>query len=161
LGPGNRKDVLRIGRGLIDEVKKRGYTVVWAQAPISFRDVALPADVMPIRLYPLVRYLRAFDVYVGAAGYNSCCEVLQAGLPALFVPNTLVSDDQSRRATLVAGTAPAVVSTCESAEQRERAINRLMELRDSDWPERHSIELGGAQHAADEILALIGADDGQ
>ncbi len=161
LGPGNLKDVRRIGRGLIDEVKKRGYTVVWARAPISVRDMELPADVTPISVYPLVRYLRAFDVYLGAAGYNSCCEVLQSGLPALFVPNTLVSDDQARRATLVAETAPAVVSTCESAEQREQAVNRLMELRDSGRPRRQSIELDGAQHAADEILALIGADDGR
>jgi hypothetical protein len=34
-----------------------------------------------------------------------------------------------------------------------------MELRDSDRPGRQSIELDGAQHAADEILALIGAND--
>ena len=159
LGPGNLKDVSSIGRGLIDVVKERGYTVVWAQAPISVRDVELPADVTPISVYPLVRYMRAFDVYVGAAGYNSCCEVLQSGLPALFVPNTLVSDDQTRRAELVAETAPAVVSTCESAEQRERAVHRLMELRDSGPPGQQSLDLGGAQHAADEILALIGADE--
>jgi predicted glycosyltransferase len=101
--------------------------------------------------------MRAFDVYVGAAGYNSCCEVLQAGIPALFVPNTLVSDDQTRRAALVAEAAPAVVSPSETAEQREGAVNRLMELRDSARPGRESIKLDGAQHAADEIFALIGA----
>jgi hypothetical protein len=32
-----------------------------------------------------------------------------------------------------------------------------MELRDSARPGRESIKLDGAQHAADEIFALIGA----
>ena len=154
LGPGNLKDVSSIGRGLIDDMKARGFEAVWAQAPISVKDVELPADVTPLMVYPLVRFMRAFDVYVGAAGYNSCCEVLQAGIPALFVPNTLVSDDQTRRAELLAEAAPAVVSPCETAADRSQAIDRLLALR-SERTGRQSFDLGGAQYAADEIVALV------
>jgi UDP:flavonoid glycosyltransferase YjiC (YdhE family) len=158
LGPGNLKDVSGIGRGLIDEMKERGYTVVWTRTPISASDVSLPDGVIPLVVYPLVRYMRAFDVFVGAAGYNTCCEVLQSRVPSLFVPNTMVADDQTRRAEMVAEVMPAVVSPCETSQQRARAVARLLAL-DGGAPSRRSTyDLSGAEHAADEIVALIGAE---
>lgn len=156
LGPGNLKDVSGIGRGLIDEIKKYDYTVVWARAPISAADPELPDGVVPIAAYPLARFMRAFDVFVGAAGYNTCCEVLQSGVPALFVPNTMVADDQTRRAEIMAQAAPAVVSPCETSTQRTHAVKRLLELQ-VDAKARLTFDLSGADHAADEILALINA----
>jgi UDP:flavonoid glycosyltransferase YjiC (YdhE family) len=158
LGPGNLKDVSGIGRGLIDEMQERGYTAVWTRAPISASDVTLPDGVIPLAVYPLVRYMRAFEVFVGAAGYNTCCEVLQSGVPSLFVPNTMVADDQTRRAEMVAEVMPAVISPCETSEQRARAVARLLAL-DGRAPSRRSTyDLSGAEHAADEIFALIGAE---
>ena len=158
LGPGNLKDVSGIGRGLIDEMQERSYTVVWTRTPISASDVTLPDGVIPLAVYPLVRFMRAFDVFVGAAGYNTCCEVLQSGVPTLFVPNTLVADDQTRRAEMVAEVMPAVVSPCETSEQRARAVASLLAL-DGGAPSRRSTyDLSGAEHAADEIVALIGAE---
>jgi hypothetical protein len=154
LGPGNLKDVSGIGHGLLSEMETRGYTVVWARAPISARDVQLPDNVIPMSVYPLVRFMRAFDVFVGAAGYNTCCEVLQSGVPTLFVPNKLVSDDQTRRAEMVAGATRAVVSPCESNEQRARAVESLVMLKDSVHDTQLQFALNGAEHAADEILAL-------
>jgi len=155
LGPGNLKDISGIGRGLIDEMTRRGYTVVWARAPISASDVPLPDGVVPIAVYPLARYMRAFDVFIGAAGYNTCCEVLQSGVPTLFVPNTLVADDQTRRAELVAQAAPAVVSPCETPEQRRHAAESLLALQGSVQGTSPPFDLSGADYAADEILALI------
>ena len=157
LGPGNRKDVSAIGRGLIDEMKARGYTAVWTRTPITVSDVPLPNGVLPISIYPVVRYMRAFDVIVSAAGYNTCCEVLQSGVPTLFVPNTLVSDDQNRRAEMVAQASPAVVSPCETAEQRVQSVDRLLTLSAAARDARPAFDLRGAEHAADEILKLIGA----
>lgn len=155
LGPGNLKDVSDIARGLIDKVRARGYTVVWARAPISVGDISLPDGVVPISVYPLVRYLRAFDINISAAGYNTCCEVLQTGLPTLFVPNTLVADDQTRRAELVAESSPVVVSPCETDEQQMSAIERLLALSAEGRSTAQSIELDGADRAASEILSLI------
>ena len=155
LGPGNLKDVSVIGHGLIDELMKRGYTVVWARAPISARDVQLPNSVIPIAVYPLVRVMRAFDLFIGAAGYNTCCEVLQSGVPTLFVPNTLVADDQMRRAKLVAEAIPAVVSPCESSKERARAVEALLSDVALSQSADRTFDLSGAEHAANEILALI------
>ena len=154
LGPGNLKDVSAIGRGLIDEMKGRDYTVVWTRAPISVRDLPLPEGVIPISVYPLARVMRAFDVFIGAAGYNTCCEVLQARVPSLFVPNTLVADDQAQRAQLVAQAIPAAVSPCETPQQRASAIERLQALAADARKRTREFDLTGAEHAADEIFAL-------
>jgi UDP:flavonoid glycosyltransferase YjiC (YdhE family) len=154
LGPGNLKDVAGIGHGLIRAFAARGFAAAWARAPISVRDVELPAGVLPVSVYPLVRYLRAFDVVVGAAGYNTCCEVVQAGIPSLLVPNTLLADDQARRAALVAGAAPAVVSACETEEERNHAVAQVLALLDGPAQPRHAMPMNGADLAAEEILAL-------
>jgi UDP:flavonoid glycosyltransferase YjiC (YdhE family) len=157
LGSGNLKDVGDIGRGLIDELRRRGYTVVWVRAPISASDVPLPDDVIPISVYPLVRFMRAFDLFVGAAGYNTCCEVLQSGVPALLVPNTMVADDQTRRAEMVAQAVPAVVSPCETPQERAGAVERLSALSAGTRSGLRIFDLGGAECASDEILALMSA----
>lgn len=155
LGPGNLKDIGDIAYGLIEEMQGRGFTVVWAKAPISVRDVPLPEGVASISMYPLVRCMRAFDVFVGAAGYNTCCEVIQAGVPSLLVPNALLADDQPRRAQMISEHAPVVVSACETADERHSAVTQLLDATRVPAPES-DIDLCGAQCGADEILALIG-----
>jgi UDP:flavonoid glycosyltransferase YjiC (YdhE family) len=157
LGPGNVKDISGIGRGLVDEMTRHGYTVVWTRAPISATDVPLPDGVIPITQFPLLRIMRAFDVLIAAAGYNTCCEVLQSRVPTLFVPNAQVADDQAARARLVAQTVPAVVSPCETPEQQTDAVRRLLSIRDNAQMDTTAIDLRGAGCAADEILALINA----
>lgn len=154
LGPGNLKDVSGIGHSLIRDFEAEGFQVVWAKAPISVRDLELPSSVLPLSVYPLVRYLRAFDVFVGAAGYNTCCEVVQAGVPSLLVPNDQLVDDQVRRAYSVVKHAPAIVSTCESDAERRAALIGVLTLnpRLSTSP---GISLDGADLAANEILRLV------
>jgi UDP:flavonoid glycosyltransferase YjiC (YdhE family) len=154
LGPGNLKDVGGIGRELVEECRRHGLAAVWAKAPITVRDVPLPDDVRAISVYPLSRCLRAFDVFVGAAGYNACYELVQAGIPGLLVPNTMLADDQARRAALVARHAPVVVSSCETREERREAVARLLAFR-REHDRSRSVALDGAERAADEILALV------
>lgn len=159
LGPGNLKDVAGIGHGLIRVFEAAGFKVVWVRAPISVRDVELPADVMPLTVYPLARYLRAFDAFVGAAGYNTCCELVQAGVPALLVPNAQLADDQVRRAHMIADAMPAVVSACETDEEREAAVRELLGILSATQPARAVMPMNGAALAAEKILALAGGKE--
>lgn len=154
LGPGNLKDVGGIGQDMVRRFMAAGFEAVWARAPISVRDAELPDGVKPLSVYPLVRYLKAFDAFVGAAGYNTCCEVVQAQVPSLLVPNALLVDDQFRRARLVADNAPAVVSACETDAQREQAVRQLLGLASDAKVRRPSLALNGAALAAAEILAV-------
>jgi hypothetical protein len=154
LGPGNLKDVAGIGHGLIRVFEAAGFKVLWVRAPISVRDIELPSGVMPLTVYPLARYLRAFDAFVGAAGYNTCCELVQAGVPALLVPNAQLADDQVRRAHMVADAMPAVVCACETDDEREAAVGKLLGLL-NDAPAKHAaFPMNGAALAAERILGL-------
>ena len=54
-----------------------------------------------LRGFPLSQHFRAFDFSIAAAGYNSFHEVINFGLPTIFVPNRHPSmDDQAARAEL-------------------------------------------------------------
>jgi UDP:flavonoid glycosyltransferase YjiC (YdhE family) len=160
LGPGNLKDVTGIGHGLIRAFEAQGFRVVWAQAPISVRDVALPAGVKPLSVYPLVRYLKGFDVFVGAAGYNTCCEVVQAAIPTLIVPNEQLVDDQMRRAQMVASVMPALVSACETESERTAAVQELLGMMAEGEADEPAFPMNGASLAAEAIIALVAEGGG-
>jgi UDP-N-acetylglucosamine:LPS N-acetylglucosamine transferase len=156
LGSGNLKDIKSIGISLINSFEERGYKIIWAKAPISINDIDLPISVKCLTLYPLVRYLRAFDAFVGAAGYNTCCEVIQSGIPSLLVPNDQLVDDQIKRAKIVSNLVPIVVSNCETESSRRSAVHHLVKLMQKriENVSRVSIPMNGAEVAADEIIAL-------
>jgi len=46
--------------------------------------------------------LRQFDAIVSMAGYNSCAEILQSGIPAVLLPRSFPRKEQLIRATLMA-----------------------------------------------------------
>lgn len=155
LGAGNINNVDGIGHRLIQYLQLAGYSVVWACPPISVKDVELSPLVMPLAVYPLARYLQAFDCMVGAAGYNTCCEVVQTQIPCLLVPNLQTkADDQARRAQLVARHAPVVVSSCETHEETVAAVCSLLQLAGTHQPAPCSLPLDGATRAAEAMLAL-------
>lgn len=152
MGPGNLKDVGAVGSALANDFISWGFDVYWAKPPISVKDPVLPVNVQPLTLYPLAKYLKAFDVFVGAAGYNTCCEVVQAGVPSLLVPNSLVVDDQQKRAELVSTFIPAVVSACESIEDRQSAVDAVIGF---SGQSRKPVLLNGAALAGHAILDLM------
>ena len=154
LGSGNLKDVDGVGQKLIHRFQERGYRVVWACAPISVQDIKLPSTVMPVSVYPLVRYLKAFDAFVAAAGYNTCCEIVQTQIPSLLIPNTLLADDQARRAGIVAEHAPAVVSCCEAEEEIGGALQTLFQLVETHQPSLCTLSMDGATLVAEAIIGI-------
>lgn len=154
LGPGNLKDISGIGHGLIELFMKEGFQVIWTRAPISVDDVHLPPGVESITLYPLARCMRAFDVFIGAAGYNTCCEVVQAQIPSLLVPNAELADDQTRRAEIVSRLAPVVVSPCENVHERSAAVKRLLVKMQAGMSLKKTVAVNGAGVAADLISKL-------
>ncbi len=100
LGVGSIKDVEsdvgRVVRGLtaVPELQ-----VVVTRPAIATRDAGLPDGVVGVSVYPIARHLRAFDLAVAAAGYNSFHELVGFGVPTAFVANRSTGrDDQPARA---------------------------------------------------------------
>jgi UDP:flavonoid glycosyltransferase YjiC (YdhE family) len=85
---------------LLDWLIKRGdLQLVWLDWAIAKEEITLPASIRRVRLYPIARYLNAFDYAVSAAGYNAFHELQRSALPTLFMPNeNPMMDDQLSRA---------------------------------------------------------------
>lgn len=100
LGAGNINDTAPIADALISALS--GWPelqICVTSAAIADRPVATPHEVTVLSVHPISRYLRAFDVAVSAAGYNSFHELIRARVPTVFVPNTATQlDDQVARA---------------------------------------------------------------
>lgn len=106
LGAGNINGVVDLQEQLIGWMQSRGIQVVLGSSPISLSPAQESKADRVIVDYPNSQYFAAFDFAVLAAGYNSVCEAVALGLPAIFIPNTQTgADDQVRRSqqTLIFG----------------------------------------------------------
>jgi len=100
LGAGNINDITSDVGAVVTTVRERhpDWSVWLTRPPIAERGVDLEG-VGTVQVYPLARYLHAFDGAVAAAGYNSYHELILAGVPTIWVPNQDTStDDQGARA---------------------------------------------------------------
>lgn len=114
---------------------------VWLTRPPIAAHGAVPDGVGAVQVYPLARYLAAFDGAVAAAGYNSYHELIGAGVPTVWVPNLDTStDDQTARARYaeetgvgwcvvdvaadVAGALASLTDDDERARRRALALER-------------------------------------
>ena len=89
-------DVAQVVRGLLGV---EGLQVVVTRPAIAVADAGLPDGVQGVSLYPISRYLRAVDLAVASAGYNSFHELVASAVPTAFVANTKTgTDDQAARA---------------------------------------------------------------
>ncbi len=100
LGAGNINDITSGLDTVADEMRAwAGWQVYATSAPIAWNGGVARPDVHALSVYPLARYLHAFDGAVAASGYNSYHELLMAGVPTIFVPNLeTATDDQFARA---------------------------------------------------------------
>ena len=105
LGSGNNYDMSRIRSHILARLlAEPNLHIVSADWLIGERTADLPDKIIRLQEYPLSRLFNAFDFSIGAAGYNSFHEVINAGLPTLFVPNQSPEQDEqivrARYATL-------------------------------------------------------------
>jgi hypothetical protein len=130
---------------------------IWVKSPIAADRPALEAIFSTARIFPLSKYLAAFDIAISAAGYNTFHELMNAGTPTIFLPNTAPGmDNQWARAKFAsdAGWAESAEVTLPSVleklyplldtEKRRSMIKRMNSSRAEN----------GAAAAANAILGL-------
>ncbi len=134
--------------------------VVVAEWLISRRPLSLPKGVRRVRIYPLSRYLNAFDFAISAAGYNSFHELVAFGIPSIFVPMDKPSEDQSGRTRY----AEQVGAGLHLQPFTEQGLDRCLETMRRPEARRDMVAActalfpgNGAGEAMEAIERLIGA----
>ncbi len=129
LGAGNINDVATPAALLTRALLAReGTQVRLAQSPIALEPLSAPPGAAVVSRYPLARYLRAFDVAVTAAGYNSVHELVRFAVPSLVVPNHETSlDDQATRAAALAEDGLVLQLPQVTGATADAAVARLLD----------------------------------
>jgi UDP:flavonoid glycosyltransferase YjiC (YdhE family) len=128
LGIGAVGDVVTPGAGAVRALlEEPGWQVCVTRAGTVGEGPVPDPRVKPlVGVYPLARYLGAFDVAVSAAGYNSVHELIPTGLPTLLLPNRdTKTDDQVARATWLADAGLVLTARPDDAAEVAAAVRRL------------------------------------
>lgn len=167
LGSGRLGDAASPGRVVLEALLSvAGWQIAATTAGIATAGIPVPEGgrVVEVKgVYPLVRYLSAFDCVVSAAGYNAVHEFVSGGLPTLLVPNRATrTDDQVTRARGVAAAGLALVAAENDPEGLRSQAIRLLDadvraalsgaIGRLDPDER----MGGAHAAWAEVTRTIG-----
>jgi UDP:flavonoid glycosyltransferase YjiC (YdhE family) len=123
----------------------------------------VPEGVVLLRsTYPMSRYFAAFDAAISAAGYNAFHELIELGVPSLFVPMRRDTDDQAARARWAANAGVGLAVEGPADPLLEALIDRLL-----SGPDRRAFEAriadleprNGAGDAARWLSELARADE--
>jgi UDP:flavonoid glycosyltransferase YjiC (YdhE family) len=118
----------------------------------------LPANAVVLRAtYPISRFYAAFDFAVSASGYNAYHELIQFGVPALWLPMPRQMDDQTARARHAESVGVGCCCEGVAGDELERALDDLLdEGRRAQMRERLAEfhPSGGAAEAARAIAGL-------
>ena len=157
LGTGNLSDIESVlGRCVARLREDTRVQLAVAVSTLSRRPPALPEGIIALRVYPLSRYYRAFDLAVSAAGYNSFHELVGFAVPTLFVPNPRMPlDDQVARARHAEEVGVSRAWVEDGEESLEEMLGSLLDDGVRAKMERSARERGfvnGAEAAAEMLV---------
>ncbi|WP_430783944.1 glycosyltransferase [Actinoplanes sp. G11-F43] len=158
LGAGNINDISSPAARIARHLRSAGFQVVLAESAIATEPMPQPPGTRVVRVYPISRYLRGFDLVVSASGYNSFHELIAFGIPAVFVPNRETAlDDQVSRARFAAAAGAALIVEDPDGDDLDRVLARAVRPDVRDALSRRCAEVArrnGAGDAADWLADL-------
>ncbi len=107
----------------------------------------------------IAELLPGIDLAICAVGYNTYYELMQVGVPAVFLPQTKIADEQDRRAARAVEVGAAeLLSTPVDATALRAAVDRwrdpAVRARGAEAA-RGLVPENGARHLAGELLRLV------
>jgi UDP:flavonoid glycosyltransferase YjiC (YdhE family) len=159
LGPGARRDLTFALKQVFTALQSHPeIQIVNLTTPIN-RNLACFSDhVTDVTIYPIARFLRAFDFAVSAAGYNSFHELVAARIPTIFlVSMTPELDDQEGRAAFAETAGAGYALKAENLSALPGLLERMADPARRALMQENCGRLSasnGAQQAADLIAEL-------
>ncbi len=154
LGSGRLGDVAGPGMIAVDAILRAagGWHVAVTRSAVSLNHIPVGVAGRVTELtgvYPLARYLPAFDLAVSSAGYNAVHELIPAGLPTILVANTSTkTDDQGARARYLEGSGLALAVLDDDLGEFEPKLTTLFD---------NDTRLGLASRASETAEMMTGA----
>ena len=166
LGAGNINDTSSLLGRVVDRLaEETELQVCVTRSIIAERTAVLPENMRPISVYPLARYLRAFDLAFAASGYNSYHELIQAAVPTAFVPNTdTATDDQAARSRFAHRAGVGIDVPEPTVEHIDAAVRRLMDPAARRQMHERAVARrvdNGAREGMEAIVGLIDRGPGR
>lgn len=128
LGAGNLNDITSLLGMVVQRLSQEPNIQVCLAESVISTERARELDVQRVSVYPLAKYLRAFDFAVAASGYNSFHELVAFGVPSIFVPNLQTqTDDQAARADFAEAAGMGLTMRESDRETFDRALTRMLD----------------------------------
>lgn len=138
-------------------LRRKGLSVFYASGPLSRE---LPKGVTArewLPIWPMKPWLRAFDGVIGAGGYNTVHEILEAGVPALFVPFERALDNQTARVDRLVKDGFGLKADLADTDAFERSLETFLTSRKeihTQLRRQQSYPFHGAENSGKEILEV-------
>jgi UDP-N-acetylglucosamine--N-acetylmuramyl-(pentapeptide) pyrophosphoryl-undecaprenol N-acetylglucosamine transferase len=156
LGGGGDRDAALHFHAVAQALTDEGLTLALAAGPLFRGTLPEGPAIRRLDRYPLAAHLRAFDVAVSAAGYNTSHELALAGVPTVFAPQARGLDDQEDRARRMAEDLGGAVLADWSPETVRQAVRQVLAV--AGKAPASPPPVSGARQAADVLLALAEPD---
>jgi UDP:flavonoid glycosyltransferase YjiC (YdhE family)/glycosyltransferase involved in cell wall biosynthesis len=125
LGAGNINDISSPVARICRRLAGHGFQLVLAESTIATTPMPKVPGAKVVKLYPVSRYLRGFDLAISAAGYNSFHEQIGFAIPTVFLPNASTRlDDQVGRARFAAATGVALAVEDPATGELEEVLDQ-------------------------------------
>jgi spore coat polysaccharide biosynthesis predicted glycosyltransferase SpsG len=149
LGGGGDEAAARVLPVLSERLVARGWHVVVGAGPLYIGPERRGPHITWMDRYVPLELLPGVDAAVSAGGYNSVTELMFAGVPAVFLPQPRIADDQDGRArAAVEAGAARLASTLGE-------VPDLLEAPGDPDAARALVPHNGARAAAAEVLQTV------
>ena len=136
-----------------------GWHVVVGAGPLYSGPELRGAGITWLSRYAPVELFAGLDAAVSAAGYNSFHELMHAGVPAVFLPQPRIADDQTERAERAQSAGAGLVAP--SVEAVPELLEQLWERREAASAAAAALvpENGALAAALQALEGLVPAED--